>query len=433
MDAAPLLDAIDRAAPEAMERFGVPGVAVGIFCRGESAERGYGVASLDTGEPVRPETQFRVASITKPIVATLAMRLVEKRRLALDQPVTGFRLPWKGITLRHLLSHQSGLAGDWPRPLEEYGDGEDAFERLAQDEPLAGPVGPGELFAYGNPGYWLLGAIVERAAEMSFEKALHRFVLDPLGMERTGFVAEEPVAAGHRAEPGSREHRVSAPLPYPRARRPSGGLYSTVGDLLRFAGHHLGAPGPLSPGSRREMHALQVELNADSSLGLGFCVETARGPTTLEHGGSLPGYRAQLLLVPEEEAALALLTNSGRGNSVIEQVLEPLALALQLPPEVSVPGEELAALAGTYRETIGAKIAVAVSNGGLDFAVAETDQFSGERVEHPPIHLRPAGDGRFVVREGEDRGDSAEFLRDGRLLRYSWLFERVWPAATESA
>src|SRR6266540_3719527 len=123
MDAAPLLDAIDRAAPEAMERFGVPGVAVGIFCRGESAERGYGVASLDTGEPVRPETQFRVASITKPIVATLAMRLVEKRRLALDQPVTGFRLPWKGITLRHLLSHPSGLAGAWPRPVARYGPG----------------------------------------------------------------------------------------------------------------------------------------------------------------------------------------------------------------------------------------------------------------------------------------------------------------------
>src|SRR6266540_5751176 len=206
MEAASLLGTIDRAAPEALGRSGAPGLAVGILCGGESAERGYGVASLDTGWPVRPETQFRVASITKPIVATLAMRLVEESRLALDDPLTGFRLPWEGITLRHLLSHQSGLAGDWPRPLGEYGDGEDAFQRLAQDEPLAGPVRPGELFAYGNPGYWLLGAVVERAAEMPFEEALRHFVLDPLGMERTGFVAEEPVAAGHRAEPGSRDN-----------------------------------------------------------------------------------------------------------------------------------------------------------------------------------------------------------------------------------
>src|SRR6266540_255346 len=123
MEAASLLDTIDRAAPEALERSGVPGLAVAILCRGESAERGYGVASLDTGGPVRPETQFRVASITKPIVATLAMRLVEESRLALDDPLTGFRLPWVGITPRHLLSHPSGLAGAWPRPVARYGPG----------------------------------------------------------------------------------------------------------------------------------------------------------------------------------------------------------------------------------------------------------------------------------------------------------------------
>jgi CubicO group peptidase (beta-lactamase class C family) len=424
MEATALLETIDRAVPAALERSGVPGMAVGVLGRGEHATLAFGVASLDTGEPVQPDTAFRVASLTKPIVATLVLRLVEEGRLTLDDPLTGLRLPWEGVTLRHLLSHQTGLAGDWPTRLSAYGDDADAFERLAQDEPLPGPVGPGELFAYCNPGYWLTGALVERATGMPFEDALRQLVLEPLGMERTGFDAAE-AATGHRAEPGSAEHHVSDPLPYPRARRPSGGLYSTVGDLLRFAEHHLDGGGPLSPEARREMHTAQVEVNADSAFGLGFGVVMARGRTTLEHGGSLPGYRAQLLLVPDEELALVLLTNSGRGQCAIHQVLEPLGLALRLPAEVALAEDELAAFAGVYREPIGSQIAVSARDGGLDFEVVMADQLTGEPEEHPPLQLRPAGDGRFVVREGDERGDSAEFLRGGRLLRYAWLFERV--------
>jgi CubicO group peptidase (beta-lactamase class C family) len=424
MEAAALLDAIDGAAPPALELYGVPGMAVGVLVRGEQVARGYGVARLDTDEPVTPATRFRVASITKPVVATLAMRLVEEKRLSLDEPLTGLELPWE-LTLRHLLSHRTGLAGDWPRPLGEYGDGDDALQLMAGDEALAGPVRPGELFAYCNPGYWLTSALVERATGVLFEQALLELVLEPLGMESTSFSANGPTAACHAAEPGSQEHLVAEPLEYPRARRGSGGLYSAVEDLLHFAGHHLGGPGPLRPEARREMHTAQAEVNADAAIGLGFGVVSARGQRTLEHGGSLPGYRSLLLLVPGELAALCLLTNSNRGMLAIEDVLRSVGLALRLPSEVAVAEAELAELAGMYREPLGSEIAVSTRDGGLDFAVTEVDQLSRERVEHPVSHLRPAGGGRFVVREGDDRNDSAEFLRGGSLLRYSWLFERV--------
>jgi CubicO group peptidase (beta-lactamase class C family) len=425
VDAASLVDAIDARAPAALERYGVPGMAVGALSRGERLERGYGVASLATGEAVWPETRFRIASITKPLVATLAMRLVEEGRLALDEPLTGLRLPWAGITLRHLLSHQAGLAGDWPVSLADYGEGDDAFKRLAGDEAAAGPVGPGELFSYCNPGYWVAGAVIERAAGMPFEEAMRRFVTEPLGMERTGFTPEGPVAVRHLAEPGSREHRVAEPLPYPRARRPSGGLYSCTGDLLDFAAHLLGGPGLLSADSLRELETAQIEVSDDGGYGLGLGVSAARGRPTLEHGGSVPGFRSQLLLVPDERTALVLLTNSGRGLLAIEEMLDAVGLALRLPPEVVLPAAQLDALAGTYREALGSEIGVSVRSGGLDLAWVETDQFTGERVEHPPVHLRPARADRFVVRDGDDRGDSAEFFRGGRLLRYAWLFERV--------
>src|SRR5579859_119666 len=154
MDAASLLTRIDDAAPAAMDSNGVEQVAAGVLCSGERGVRGYSVDA---------ETTFRIASITKPLVAALSLRLVEQGRLWLDEPLEGLRLPWDGVALRHLLTHQAGLARDRPASLAEYGEGDDALERLAADEALANPVGPGQLFSYSNYGYWLAGVVAARA------------------------------------------------------------------------------------------------------------------------------------------------------------------------------------------------------------------------------------------------------------------------------
>jgi CubicO group peptidase (beta-lactamase class C family) len=423
VDAAALLDALDARAPEALERFGVPGLAVGVLANGEVTERAYGVADLDTGEALQPDARFRVASITKSFVAMLAMSLVDEGMLALDDPVEGLHLPWPGVTLRHLLSHQAGLAAEWPVPLAQYGDGDDALERLAQDSPLAGAVGPGELFAYCNAGYWLSGALVARITGETFEDAMRGRLLEPLGLEGTSFEAHG-IVPRHRADPGSLQHRVAEPLPYSRARRPSGGLCSCAGDLLQFAAHLLGGSGPLAADSLRELQRPQASL-AEGAYGLGLGVLRIRGRTTVEHGGEVPGYRSLLLLLPEDGTALVLLTNSDRGRVAVEYVLDGLGLAVQLPPETEAPDTDLAALAGRYREPSGADAAVSVANGGIDVVVAATDPFNGERQEYPPVHARPVGPGVLLVREGDDRGAFLEFLRDASLLRFGWLFERV--------
>ncbi len=424
MDAASLIATIDAEAPAGLERHGVPGLSVGVLSRGERAVRTFGVASLATGEPVRPETTFRIASITKPHVAALVLGLVEERRIALDEPLAGLRLPWPAITLRHLLSHQAGLAGDWPRQLSEYGDDDDALQRLVEDEVPAGPVGPGEHFAYCNAGYWLAGALVERATDRTFEEAMRVRVLEPLGMGRTGFAPGPSSAEGHDADPGSREHRVAEPLPYPRARRPSGGLFSCVDDLLSFAAHQLGGPGPLGAESIQEMQTAQVEADPEADYGLGLFSWRGRERPVLEHGGSVPGFASGLILVPEEDTAVVVLTNSGRGHLVREDVLAAIGLGRRLPPEIELPFELLEGLAGTYREPLGADVVVSAGAGGLDIAWGQVDQFTGERVEHPASHLRPVAPDWFMVRDGEERGDSAEFLRGGEVLRYGWLFER---------
>src|SRR5262249_32398408 len=151
------------------------------------------------------------------------LTVVDDGLAGLDDPMDGLRLPWPGITLRQLLSHQAGLAAEWPMQLSDYGDGDDALERLAGDEPLAGGVAPGGRFADCNAGYWLTGAHIARITGETFEEAMHRRVLAPLGLERTGFEPDGLVTR-HVTDTGSNETRAAEPLGYSRARRPSGGL-----------------------------------------------------------------------------------------------------------------------------------------------------------------------------------------------------------------
>jgi CubicO group peptidase (beta-lactamase class C family) len=206
-------------------------------------------------------------------------------------------------------------------------------------------------------------------------------------------------------------------MPFPRARRPSGGLYSCVEDLRRFTWLFTGGWGPHSPLSREsleEMQTPQIEVGPDGGYGLGLGVLRGRGRLTVEHGGAVPGVRAQLLVDPEYGSSYVLLTNSDRGHFLINRLLGSVGLALHLPPEAAVSDDELAAVSGTFREPLGTTIRVTPRDGGIDL--------DGDEVS---AHLRPASATRFVVRDGDDKGDWAEFFEGGRLLRYDRFFERV--------
>src|SRR5437763_15560879 len=148
------LSALEERAGDELERTGVPGVAFGVSIGGEKAVGAAGDAA--------PEQSFRVASVTKPFVAALVLTLVQDGLVSLDEPVTRYlpelRLPAGPVTLRQLLSHQAGLEHEWSTPLADYGDGDDALERLARGKPLAAPTAPGEWFSYASAGYYVAAA-----------------------------------------------------------------------------------------------------------------------------------------------------------------------------------------------------------------------------------------------------------------------------------
>src|SRR5262245_17686732 len=392
---------------EARENWSIPGIVVGLLQDGEPVMVADGVCSLGNNEQVTPETAFRVASITKAFTTTLAMTLVEDGLLALDAAPPGSRVE---ATIRQLLSHQGGLTSEWPEAYEDLAAHEQGLERIIEGDPPRLPIGPGELFSYCNVGYWLVGAVAARAAGLTFDKAMRSRVIEPLGLRATGFETSHGARGHDQVEPGSDQH-VVVDHPYPRARTPSGGLWSTANDLLRFAQHHLGGPGPLSRASIEEMQQPQID-SPGGSYGLGWFLRQSAGRRIVEHPGSAAGFQSLLLLAPDEGLAFAALANSSRGSAAIRELLERLGLAAPADSHVSLTAEELSGFAGTYSGN-GVEIDVAPDDGQLRLRLTSFDPFSGESTVFPPVLARAVGEREFEVVESEWRGDRLTFPREG--------------------
>ncbi|TLN10047.1 beta-lactamase family protein, partial [bacterium] len=192
---------------EAMERWHVPGVAVGVYHRGGQWTAGLGVTSVTQPLLVSAETLFQIGSISKTVTATAAMRLVEQGRLALDAPVRRW-LPEleladedtaARVTLRHLLTHTAGWAGDY---FDDSGRGDDALARiLPRLKRLEQLTPPGEVWAYNNAGFYIAGRLIEVASGKVYEEAARELVLEPLGMKDCTFFPEAVMtrsyAVGH--------------------------------------------------------------------------------------------------------------------------------------------------------------------------------------------------------------------------------------------
>lgn len=385
--------ALTAACTEALTRWGVPGAAIGVLADGEVATQGFGVLDLRTDAPVTAESTFRIASITKPFTATLALYLSFSGLLSLDEEVPG---PVEGLTPQHLLSHLGGFEGE-AGDLARFGEGDDALPRLVAE--LGGQpqiVPPEEAWSYCNAGFWLLGQLLADRAGATYERALADWVLNPLGLARTGFGA--PEATGHvQTEPGGAVHEP-VDAGYPRARNASGGLVSNVGDLIQFARFHL---------EERETEVLRrpVVDTPGGDYGFGFWLERVGELELWGHTGSYGGFESRLVLEPAAGLAFAGLTNSGRGSVALEEILDAVLERVlgvrRVPPEtVPLPAAELELLAGRYGH---AELELELRTDGDRLAVeaVEIDRVSDARTSFPPLHARSLG-ARLFALEGEE-------------------------------
>jgi CubicO group peptidase (beta-lactamase class C family) len=311
--------------------------------------------------PPDPKTQYRIGSITKTLTATMVMQLRDEGAFALDDLLYR-HLPGTsvgGITLRQLLGHVAGLQREPDGPWWERNAGgtvEELLAGLAFDK-VFGP--PWRTYHYSNLAYALLGAVLERVTGEPWRTLVSKRVLDPLGMKRTTYLPVEPYARGYvvHALDGSlhEEPRHDA-----GAMAPAGQLWSTVTDMAKWAGF-LADPAPtvLARESVDEMCTpvvLQDEMwNAAHALGPELNRVGER--VYVGHGGSMPGYVANIMVHrPSRYGVVAFANSYGlKGTTIRAVALEALTAVLDTettPNEpwrpAPTPPPEIAELCGRW-------------------------------------------------------------------------------------
>jgi CubicO group peptidase (beta-lactamase class C family) len=410
---------------ELIERHGVAGASAGILANGRPLTWSAGVASHLTGQAVTPGTLFHIASITKLFTAVATLQLISDGRASLDQPVSellpGVLSPsatgGQPVTIRHLLTHTSGIDGDF---FLDTGPDSDALARYAAGAAaIPRPFQPGQVFSYGNAGFSLLGRLVEVVTGGLWDRELARRILRPAGMTRTTTSPEQalrwPFAVGHERGGGGRL-RAATGWPVPRSMGPAGVLCTTAADLLRFgaAFTERGADRPgggLLPASlvaqMRSAAVTQVYSAFAPGWGLGWARWRWGDADVIGHDGGSRGYESFLRVLPGHDAALVLLTNGGGDPAaMLGEIFSPLVQELwQIPmsdpvPPSPHPGPERSpgpAICGTYRCGTW-RLTVMARAGALEADLHPAGMAARELGRGPiPLTVRPAGGGRFAV------------------------------------
>jgi D-alanyl-D-alanine carboxypeptidase len=336
--------AIDSLAAAVVERGEVVGLTVAVLRGGETVRaRGYGIADLEHRAPATDSTRYFLGSVTKPMTAAAVLALAERGRLSLDDEVTRhvpeLDSPGPPITLRHLLSHTSGLAGPQqvaPRFLERR---HLEFSREQLVELLAGEPrvsAPGERFGYNNLGYILLGITVERVSGQGFEEHLRREVLAPAAASSVLLCDPRRViahrASGYEMVEGApvNAEPVNASLVFA-----AGGLCANAPDVARWL-RALAGGQVIAPATFREMVTpAPGATGAALSYGYGMFMDAALGRSRLFHGGDVNGFSGFAAHYPEAELTVVVLTNT-RGTAS-RRLAEAIAgRVLGLPPMASL-------------------------------------------------------------------------------------------------
>ncbi len=323
-------DAVDAIVNEEMAAQRIPGMAVAVI-QGDRVIRaqGYGLANVEHNVAVTEKTIFQSGSLGKQFTAAAVMLQVEDRRLALTDPLTKFfsnaPASWRDITVRHLLTHTSGIP-DYTDGMVDYRKdySEDDLVTFAATLPLE--FVPGAEWKYSNTGYVLLGAIVRKASGSFYGDVLRDRVFKPLGMASARIISEAEIvpnrAAGYRLERGElRNQNWVSPALNTTA---DGSLYLSLQDLIAWdRGIRRGAV--LRPDSWRQIFT-PVTLNSGRvhTYGFGFEVDRIGGQSIQRHGGSWQGFKTYIARYLDDDLTIIAMANLAQGNP--KRVVERIAV-----------------------------------------------------------------------------------------------------------
>jgi CubicO group peptidase (beta-lactamase class C family) len=388
---------LEKSIPQTLEQLDVPGLAISLVAGDQLVwAKGFGFTDRSHRRVVTPETRFPVQSVSKTYTATAVLKAVEDGLVRLDDPLTQYipRFAVRSrfgdhvaekITLRHLLSHRSGLCSEAPLG-NNFDDRPCTFAEHAQSISSSWLVAPpGEVHSYSGNGFDLAAYVLQRRSGKSFERYMKDVLLAPLGMTSSTFdgsevLADESIARGNVGT-----------FAVPRIRIPmlgAGGLYSTVVDMARYVSFQLSRGlstrgRVLSAERLNEMSTPQFAVPGQGSgAGLGIYNTEALGSRRLGHSGAGYGYVAHQSWLPEYGLGVIVLSNHHRAPAAQlafrAQWMMVAAQRGSVPPTpalapiqdstVMLRSEQLQALEGTYRKRGGL---VSMRVDGYDLLLAE--------------------------------------------------------------
>ncbi|MGW0756038.1 serine hydrolase domain-containing protein [Streptomyces sp. NPDC002814] len=308
----------------------------------------HGARTSVDGHAPDENVQYRIGSITKTFTAVLVLRLRDEGVLDLGDQLEK-HLPGTGAgeaTIAELLAHTGGLAAESPAPWWERTPGTQRPELadVLGKQPLVHPVG--RRFHYSNPGYTMLGALVEKLRGAAWEDVLRREVLEPLGLNRTSAQPQAPHAGGWAVHPWA---DVMLPEPTEDLGRmaPAGQLWSTTEDLARFAVFlNKGDSRVLSAETVREMRTPAAPAEAADvvdgvTYGLGMQLQSRDGRLLVGHSGSLPGFLANLTMSVEDDVAAVVLANCTSGPLLGSVGADLVRIVADAEPRIPEPWRPL--------------------------------------------------------------------------------------------
>ena len=343
---------------EYLKKNQIPGCAVMVRHDGKVVLcQGYGVANVEHDVRVTPQTVFQSGSIGKQFTAMAIMMLVEKKKLALEEPISKqLDVPenWSAIRVRHLLTHTSGL-GDYPESFSLQRDyTEDELLKMITAQPLA--FAPGEKWSYSNLGYVTLGILIHKVSGEFWGDFLQQRVFAPLGMKHTRVISEADIipnrAGGYVLKNGAlKNQQWVSPTVNNTA---DGSLYFTVEDLAKWD-EALETRKVISRASYNQMWT-PVTLNNETTAPYGFgwrIAKTDSGHEVLEHGGAWQGFASYIVRYPDDRLTVAVLCNrAGASASYIARHIAGLyvpSVAPRLRAAIKVDPAVLSSYTGEYR------------------------------------------------------------------------------------
>jgi len=359
-------DKIDDFVRASMRQQKIPGLALAVMRDGKIIKaQGYGLANIELNVPVNPETIFQSGSMGKQFTATGVMMLVEEGKVNLDDKITkyfeGAPPGWNAITVRHLLTHTSGIK-DYTGEDFEYRKDYTEDELLKKVETFPPDFAPGDKWSYSNSGYMLLGILIRKATGKFYGDFLQERIFRPLGMTTTRIISETDIiphrAAGYRLVKGELKNQewVSPSL----NTTADGALYFTVLDLAKWDAALYTEELLKRSSFDRMWTAVKLNNATTYPYGFGWGVSDIRGHRIVEHGGAWQGFTTGISRYVDDKLTVVALANLDSGHArpdeiihgvagLYDQVLAPLPLPEPIAdkePEVTALFRDLLRKAG---------------------------------------------------------------------------------------